>query len=409
MFTGFAPGRFRRENPDPEKGVGHYYFVGPEEVLLAEQLVEKGYRVEARVENRTAFQGRSFQGFTDVKFGSKRREAAKERWAEAVGYEEQGGRADPIWWLVDRLLGDLENTDDQKKKRPFFYLHWFDDPHAAYNPPLSGDDELQLSNRELPHPLALYLKLGHKGRPKRGRFRMRDLAPNFSPTELQLIQDLYRLEIESVDQRIGWLLKALELSGERDNTVVLFTSDHGEGFGEHGDFLHGVSLYDEMMRVPLILAGPGIPKSKRVPTPVSHLDLVPTLASILGVTPKRAVGMPGENLVPSPTTDLSESRSIYLSSPDRLAVSGIVSGRWKLIAEKDGLNPQLFDLIEDPLEKDNLASELPDETKRLLRILQKAQLETEAQLRQRKTLTSEEAEKIQRETEEQLRAVGYIN
>ena len=63
----------------------------------------------------------------------------------------------------------------------------------------------------------------------------------------------------------------------RDDTLIVFTSDHGEGFGEHGLYLHANSFFSELVHVPLIIAGPGITSGKRVTEPVSHVDLMPTL------------------------------------------------------------------------------------------------------------------------------------
>ena len=82
------------------------------------------------------------------------------------------------------------------------------------------------------------------------------------------------------------------LSGLRDNAVVLITSDHGEEFWEHGGFEHGHTLYDELLRVPMILRGPGI-KAGRFDAPTSLLDVAPTLAAMMGVD---TVGMVGEDL-----------------------------------------------------------------------------------------------------------------
>ncbi|MBZ0115166.1 MAG: sulfatase-like hydrolase/transferase [Thermoanaerobaculia bacterium] len=401
MFTGFSPARYRRDQTSQDEAITHFYLVGSEEVLLAERLVEEGYTTAQRLENRVAGQGRSLQGLEDVRFGSKRAVAARERWGPQLGYEPRDGRYDLVWWLVDRLLGE---TDEQ----PFFYLHWFNDPHAAYRPPAAFMEGLGQEVDELPEELSFYTHLGHKGRPEKGRFRMRDVAPNFSPAELALVQDLYRLEVESVDERVGLILRALEASGKADRTVVVFTSDHGEGFGEHGDFLHGVSLHEELVRVPLILAGPGVPVGRRIAAPVSHLDLMPTLAALTGTRMEEEGEWPGTDLLAWIEEPHPSERALHLSSPDRLSQEAIVFGTLKLIAGEEGRDPRLYDLALDPAERENVALERVEETDRLLRELYRTQLASEA-LRAKSATLSDDLEAAERETTEQLRTVGYID
>jgi arylsulfatase A-like enzyme len=93
--------------------------------------------------------------------------------------------------------------------------------------------------------------------------------------------DLYDNEIQYTDLQIGRLLDELERRGLYDRTVVVITGDHGEGFGEHGIDLHGYHLYSAQTKVPLIIRVPGV-AARAVDTPVGHVDILPTLANLVG-------------------------------------------------------------------------------------------------------------------------------
>lgn len=95
----------------------------------------------------------------------------------------------------------------------------------------------------------------------------------------------YDQEIRYVDDEIGALLAELDALGLSRNTVFIVTSDHGEGFLEHGFFLHSTFLFEEVTHVPLLMRGPGVPRGLRISAPVGHVDLTNTLASIFDVQP----------------------------------------------------------------------------------------------------------------------------
>jgi arylsulfatase A-like enzyme len=88
-----------------------------------------------------------------------------------------------------------------------------------------------------------------------------------------------------MDDGLGRLFDAIDRAGLRDDTLVVITSDHGEEFLEHGGVLHGGTQFDEVLRVPLILRGPGIPADTRLAEPVSVVDVLPTVLARLGLPP----------------------------------------------------------------------------------------------------------------------------
>jgi hypothetical protein len=110
-----------------------------------------------------------------------------------------------------------------------------------------------------------------------------------SPFGTATSSDIYDGEIHFVDGQIGALWQALVDRGLDRNTVIVVTSDHGEAFGEHGKKYHGRQLYDESVRVPLVLFADGLP-ARRIETPVSTIDAAETVAHLLGLRPGYAYG-----------------------------------------------------------------------------------------------------------------------
>ncbi len=401
LFTGAPPGRYQRPG-DPGRGTENLYRVPGQEVLLAEVLAERGWLVQRRVENGVAAQGNSLQGFADTRYSAARAREARARWGRELAFEAEDPRYDRVWWLLERLL------ESPEPQQPFFYLHWLQDPHAAYRPPDHLQRRLEFGPRRLPQDLDFYLGLGHRNRPEKGRRKIREVGPDLSPAELELVRDLYLREVESVDERVGAILSALERSGRLDDTLVLFTSDHGEALGEHGNFLHGVSLQEELVRIPILLAGPGVPPGTRVRTPVAHRDVVPTLAAAVGVAQSALTTADGgrdlRELANSP--ELQPPMAVHLSSPDRLQEEAIVLGDLKLIARSDQ-SVSLYDLAQDPGEAQDLASSRPEETERLLQLLRRARADSRPVVRGDEDAA--ELERAARETEQELRAIGYID
>jgi arylsulfatase A-like enzyme len=134
---------------------------------------------------------------------------------------------------------------------------------------------------------------------------------------------------------------------------VLFTSDHGEEFHEHGGIVHGQSLYEELVRVPLIVLAPAIDGGRVVRQPVSLLDLAPTLLELLGLTPEPR--FEGRSLAPLLQGREASSADVIVERPhdgvyDRgVHSSGIIRGSKKLLIGRDR-SAVLFDLAEDPFE-----------------------------------------------------------
>ncbi|USZ68046.1 sulfatase [Halorussus salilacus] len=106
---------------------------------------------------------------------------------------------------------------------------------------------------------------------------------SLSPAELAVLREWYGASLRYLDDRLGAFLDWLDRAGLADDTVVVLTSDHGEAFGEHDALYHGNFLYDEITRVPLVVAGPGVPAGERRTDLASHVDLFATLCDICGL------------------------------------------------------------------------------------------------------------------------------
>jgi arylsulfatase A-like enzyme len=103
-----------------------------------------------------------------------------------------------------------------------------------------------------------------------------------TPADLEHLLALYDGEIRYTDDEMGRVLDHLSARGALANTLVVVTSDHGEEFLEHGSWEHQKTLYGEVIRVPLVVRGPGVP-ARREPAPVSLLDVAPTVLAWAGL------------------------------------------------------------------------------------------------------------------------------
>jgi len=161
--------------------------------------------------------------------------------------------------------------------------------------------------------------------------------------------------VSELDENIGRLLDQLERSGELENTLIVYTADHGEMLGEHGMWLKNV-LLENAARVPLILAGAGLPKGKIVATPVSHVDMVATILEMGGAKQmEKARGVSLAGLANGQTG--SHPGFTYSESHSESNCTGsfmLRKGDWKYLYFS-GDDPLLFNLKDDPGEFMNLA------------------------------------------------------
>lgn len=160
----------------------------------------------------------------------------------------------------------------------------------------------------------------------------------------------YLANLELVDDNLGKLVAEIDELGLKDRTIFIVSSDHGEAFGEHDTKHHRSTVYEELLRVPLMVAGPGI-AARKVETPVTVMDIGPTILDLFGQpTPGRIFG---QSLVP-----FLEGKDPELTRPilaeGRLKKALIFPDGWKAIVDDRHHTAEVFDLVSDPKEATNL-------------------------------------------------------
>jgi arylsulfatase A-like enzyme len=251
-------------------------------------------------------------------------------------------------FLADRAARWLR---EQQEGRPFAMVVSFLEPHPPYLGPL---DDLHRPERVPAGPA--FARPPDRDAPAFLRRRARRHARGHKGMALATPADWRRLRarylggVSLVDRAVGTVLDALQQAGREDDTVVIFTSDHGEMLGDHALLGKGVP-YEQAVRVPWLVRVPGL-APRAVEEPVGHIDLLPTLLDLLGVDAKapeldgasRAGLLRGEATPSSPVmVELSAARIRSVVAPDGFKLNAYADDRW-----------QLFDLRADPAEQTNL-------------------------------------------------------
>ncbi|MGZ3442588.1 MAG: sulfatase family protein, partial [Polyangia bacterium] len=192
---------------------------------------------------------------------------------------------------------------------------------------------------------------------------------------LKGLEEKYDAEVSFADKYIGEVLDALEKSGQAKDTAVVIFSDHGEAFGEHrfgGErmYFHGQTLYDELLRVPVMIRIPGV-APRVVDGNVMLLDLAPTLCDL--VKAPRPPTMHGHSLLGAMLGEPLRPELVYSEMLPATSWNhhwrALVDGHWKLIQKLSENSTELYDLAADPTEQHNLAADQKDEATRLGREL----------------------------------------
>lgn len=217
----------------------------------------------------------------------------------------------------------------------------------------------------------------------------------------------YDGEVAWSDELVGRVDRALQHAGIRDDTLVIVTSDHGEGLGEHGENVHGYFVYETTLRVPLIVRGPGVKAGTRLGVTARAVDLFPTVLDLIGIARPTGAKLSGRSLAdamrgraaPAEEPSFAESLTplIHYGWSDLRALR---DGRWKYVLAP---RPELYDLARDPSEAHNLADAEPARARALGAGL-------ERHLEQEKTLqpASGSLASIPPDLLERLGALGYV-
>jgi choline-sulfatase len=169
----------------------------------------------------------------------------------------------------------------------------------------------------------------------------------------------YDGEVSYTDEWVGRLVDAARARAGADLLMVV-VGDHGEGLGEHGERTHGLFVYQSTLRVPLVLAGPGVPRGERRPGPGRTVDVLPTVLARLGLPAPAALD--GVDLVAGPGVRAAYAETLY---PETFGWAGLRSYRDRSLKLIDAPRPELYDLSADPGETQDLATARPAEVGRL--------------------------------------------
>jgi arylsulfatase A-like enzyme len=245
-------------------------------------------------------------------------------------FDDRGGGIEKGARRVVRLLGEV---DPEAPK--FVFLHTYE-VHSPYRP---GEPQRTL----------LGVPQGMTAASSDYLLEHATAAASLPKDELDALSLLYDAEIRVVDDALRALFEELDATGFLRHAIVIVTSDHGEEFGEHGGLLHRDLLYDVLLRVPLIVVGPGIAPARRA-EPVSSVDIAPTVLELVGIA--KPAAMEGSSLL----AERPRAAVIAQYGSTRYAIR---TRQWKLIWSAPG-SIELFDLGADPGERNNVAPERPD-------------------------------------------------
>ncbi len=333
---------------------------------LAHMVRDNGFRVPksdrtlAEIAGKNGYATAAFIGAfpLDSRFGLDR--------GFDVYDDHYGSRVVPEMAFLERRADQVNKNAvewiSDNSHRPFFaWIHYFD-PHAPYDPPSPFAEE-------------------YNRRPYDG-------------------------EIAYTDHVLGKLLEALDQAGLRKNTLIILTSDHGEGLGEHGERTHGIFIYDSTMRVPLIISLPNIlPQGLEIDSQVGLVDIMPTILDFLGW--EAPPGLQGRSLVPMISGAEPPSQApLYMESMAPLlgrnwaSLQAIRTDEWKYI---DAPIEELYDLKNDSGETINVIEEHPGQAGRLRRILNTMIEEKSSPL-----LEQQAGREIDADTKRKLSSLGYI-
>lgn len=225
------------------------------------------------------------------------------------------------------------------------------------------------------------------------------------------LERLYDAEVAAADDQVRQLFDELGRRGLLDHAVVVVTADHGEEFFEHGRGSHGITLYEESVRVPLIVLGPGVPAGSRVTENVSLVDVAPTLLALLDLPPEPR--FEGRSLVPTffaatpgrgsgPDVLLQLERTVPVKLDHRAHVRGLVRSGTKLLVGRDD-GSEVYDLDADPGETHRDAPEAAAQ-----RDLLAGALARDEQRLGERAAAAAATEPIDQRLQGQLRALGYL-
>lgn len=332
---------------------------------LTEILKNAGYRNAAFTGGAYVSESYGYQGFDLFR---SRRESVAETFSKALS------------WLK-------ANAD----KGPFFlFLHTYE-VHVPYDPPSEYD---RFSDRYYDGIVDVE---GHMGK------YYKDIRSEMTDEDLDYVIGKYDGEILFVDTVMGRLLDEIEARGLIESTIIVFTSDHGENFHHPGAPIGHHSFYEPVVRIPLLIRAPGLPRGVVVEQQVESIDIMPTILELVGLPAIPSDGVSLVDLIRTGNYDqgfaFSEQTREREGLPDYYDQM-VRNETWKLISRRLDEEIEFFDLVTDPDERTNLFPESLELAEPLIRAGRR--------LRSSRLKESTPALKEDARLREELKALGYL-
>lgn len=269
------------------------------------------------------------------------------RWMDG----QRGGKE-----LTDLALSWIQSRNG---KTPFFlFLNYFD-PHDPYRPPPPYDG---LYGSNYRGPMNGFIRGLYSDRSTGERRIGGKNGRPLTPEDYQKLRDLYDGEIRFMDDQVGRLLEYFNNARMTSDTLFIIAGDHGESIGDHHLIDHGHTLYQEQIRIPMMIVGPGFTGGKRIQSLVRNIDVLPTLLETLRIN--ATLRIQGKSFLPYLTNDQDDGRK-YIGEvsddprtrvqPFQRDLKAVIDGGWKFFWSSKKAN-QLFDLNNDPSESVDLIS-----------------------------------------------------
>jgi len=253
-------------------------------------------------------------------------------------------------WIADRVIAEVDAHLAASADTPFFMWMSSPKPHSPYDPPRPFDN--LYDPRLIPAP-AGSPELLHGRYAGIDRVRHTHAAVDISPEAWRVIRSYYYGNITFLDEMIGRVLSHLEEKGVLDDTLILFTADHGDLLGDFGSVFKSNHL-NGAVRVPFIVCGPGVEAGRVSDALVGLQDILPTFASFAGADVGADVH--GVDLMPHLGDASADVRDVYYATTRGLGQTAMVTdGRFKYIYAEANATEELYDQIADPGELVNLA------------------------------------------------------
>ena len=256
-------------------------------------------------------------------------------------------------WISDCTLRQIDRHIDQTPDRPFFMWMSSPKPHSPYDPPRPYD--AMYDPRDIPRPAQSERGLADRYAMIE-RIRYTHAIDTLSPQAIQVIRSYYYGCITFLDAMVGRVLSRLDERGLAENTLVWFSADHGDLLGDFGSFFKCNHL-NGSVRVPFIVAGPGVAKGRVSDALVGLQDILPTTAALAGAPIGQDVQ--GVDLSPTLADPARPPRDVFyaasMESPWQTAM--VTDGQWKYIYGEANGTQELYDQVSDSLEQTNLIAD----------------------------------------------------